>query len=457
MKRVRSTEETIELKRKIVALKVSDLQNILGEYNITKTGRKSELQDRVLSLIKNGSLIDVQRRKLIGKINELTSNFKQLPINMCSKVENKRLKTMPAEESTSSLQTQPNIKLKKIPFFDELGVLLEPSVLTASNNSASEQIKCFIFNLNDRQAIEIEKNRVIDASNIDYTVQVLFRICLVDPSIQNDLFPLNFQLRVNNRICPLPPFLPSRPNTTPKRSSKPLNITPFVKISPVSSNIIEVRWHKEPQKNFAVTCYLVRKLTSENLLQRLKLQAENLTRGMIEEKLSKEVDSEIATTMLRVSLFCPLGKNRMKIPCRASTCKHLQCFDALLYLQMNECKQSWICPVCDKEALFENLSIDGYFLNVIKSLSINDNEIQLHKDGSWSKLEENVEHVQSDEGFVISDEEDANNNNNNIKTDLILKDEPKPVKMKKTMHISKKIKVLHSVDVPETIDLTLDD
>lgn len=111
----------------------------------------------------------------------------------------------------------------------------------------------------------------------------------------------------------------------------------------------------------------------------------------------------------------------LSLPFSASTCKHLQCFDALLYLQMNECKQSWICPVCDKEALFENLSIDGYFLNVIKSLSINDNEIQLHKDGSWSKLEENVEHVQSDEGFVISDEEDANNNNNNIKTDLILK------------------------------------
>jgi hypothetical protein len=78
---------------------------------------------------------------------------------------------------------------------------------------------------------------------------------------------------------------------------------------------------------------------------------------------------------------------------------------------MNECKQSWICPVCDKEALFDNLSIDGYFLNVIKCLSVHDNEIQLHKNGSWSKLEENVVQTQSDEGFVISDEEeDANNN-----------------------------------------------
>ena len=81
---------------------------------------------------------------------------------------------------------------------------------------------------------------------------------------------------------------------------------------------------------------------------------------------------------------------------------------------MNECKQSWICPVCDKEALFENLSIDGYFLNVINSLGINDNEIQIHKYGSWSKLEEDVEQVQSDEGFVISDDEDTNSNKPNI-------------------------------------------
>ena len=186
-------------------------------------------------------MLGIKKLKNVSKHNLKIYNFskfRQSPINMCSKVEveNKRLKTMPAEESTSSLQIQPIVKLKKIPFYDRLGVLLEPSVLTASNSSASEQIKCFIFSLTSQQAIDIEKNRVIDASNVYYTVQVLFRICLVDPSVQNDLFPLNFQLRVNNRICPLPPFLPARPNTTPKRASKPLNITPFVKISPVSSN-----------------------------------------------------------------------------------------------------------------------------------------------------------------------------------------------------------------------------
>lgn len=64
--------------------------------------------------------------------------------------------------------------------------------------------------------------------------------------------------------------------------------------------------------------------------------------------------------MLKVSLNCPLGKMKMSLPCRASTCSHLQCFDASLYLQMNERKPTWNCPVCDKAAIFDNLVIDGY-------------------------------------------------------------------------------------------------
>ena len=54
-----------------------------------------------------------------------------------------------------------------------------------------------------------------------------------------------------------------------------------------------------------------------------------------------------------------LGKMRLTIPCRAVTCTHLQCFDAALYLQMNEKKPTWICPVCDKKAAYESLILDG--------------------------------------------------------------------------------------------------
>ena len=50
----------------------------------------------------------------------------------------------------------------------------------------------------------------------------------------------------------------------------------------------------------------------------------------------------------------------MRTPCRASTCSHLQCFDAATFLQMNEKKPTWMCPICDKPAEFYRLIIDGY-------------------------------------------------------------------------------------------------
>lgn len=85
----------------------------------------------------------------------------------------------------------------------------------------------------------------------------------------------------------------------------------------------------------------------------------NYLKIIVKEKLREDADCEIATTMLKVSLNCPLGKMKMSIPCRASTCSHLQCFDANLYLQMNERKPTWNCPVCDRPAAFDNLVIDG--------------------------------------------------------------------------------------------------
>jgi hypothetical protein len=79
----------------------------------------------------------------------------------------------------------------------------------------------------------------------------------------------------------------------------------------------------------------------------------------VKEKLAEDADCEIATTSLRVALMCPLGKMRMSTPCRPSTCIHLQCFDASLFLQMNERKPTWMCPVCDRTAAYDTLVIDG--------------------------------------------------------------------------------------------------
>ncbi|NXV73348.1 PIAS2 ligase, partial [Atlantisia rogersi] len=147
--------------------------------------------------------------------------------------------------------------------------------------------------------------------------------------------------------------------------------------------------------NYSMSVYLVRQLTSAMLLQRLKMKGirnPDHSRALIKEKLTADPDSEIATTSLRVSLMCPLGKMRLTIPCRAVTCTHLQCFDAALYLQMNEKKPTWICPVCDKKAAYESLILDGLFMEILNECSDVD-EIKFQEDGSWCPMRPKKEAV----------------------------------------------------------------
>ncbi|XP_076637541.1 E3 SUMO-protein ligase Su(var)2-10 isoform X1 [Colletes latitarsis] len=293
----------------------------------------------------------------------------------------------------SQYPVHPDVRLKKLPFFDLLAELLKPSSLMPQG-SLRLQENTFMFHLTPQQSTDIASSRDCRAgSKMDYTVQVQMRFCLQETSCeQEDCFPPSIAVKVNGKLCPLPNPIPTnKPGVEPKRPPRPVNISPLVKLSPTVGNQIHVTWSADYGRPYAIAIYLVRKLSSTELLSRLKARGvrhSDYTRGLIKEKLTEDADSEIATTSLRVSLACPLGKMRMCTPCRASTCSHLQCFDASLFLQMNERKPTWNCPVCDKSALYDTLVIDGYFQEVLNSKKLlpDVNEIQLLQDGSWENL-----------------------------------------------------------------------
>ena len=67
--------------------------------------------------------------------------------------------------------------------------------------------------------------------------------------------------------------------------------------------------------SWVVAIFLVVKLTSEDLLDRLKKKGTrepDYTRNLIIQKLNND-DDDVATTSLKVSVTCPLGKMRMKV------------------------------------------------------------------------------------------------------------------------------------------------
>ncbi|XP_077457535.1 E3 SUMO-protein ligase PIAS2 [Stigmatopora argus] len=292
----------------------------------------------------------------------------------------------------------PDVEMKSLPFYDVLDILIKPSSLGASIAQRYHQEKYFVFALTPQQVREVCISRdFLPGGRRDYMVQIQLRFCLSETSCQQeDNYPNSLCIKVNGKLFPLPGFAPPPKNgVEQKRPGKPLNITSLVRLSSAVPNQISVTWAPEIGKTYSISVYLVRQLTSPLLLQRLRMKGirnPDHSRAQIKEKLTADPESEVATTSLRVSLLCPLGKMRLTVPCRAVTCCHLQCFDAALYLQMNEKKPSWVCPVCDKKATYESLIIDGLFLEILNDCSDVD-EIKFQEDGTWCPMRPKKESV----------------------------------------------------------------
>ena len=73
----------------------------------------------------------------------------------------------------------------------------------------------------------------------------------------------------------------------------------------------------------------------------------------------------------------------MTTPCRSSTCDHLQCFDASLYLMMNEKKPKWVCPVCNKTGM----NIFNHLLKIWKKSKIRPRSVQTKEKRSNTRKE----------------------------------------------------------------------
>uniref|UniRef100_A0A3B4TWI5 Protein inhibitor of activated STAT 1 n=1 Tax=Seriola dumerili TaxID=41447 RepID=A0A3B4TWI5_SERDU len=433
--------ESAELKQMVMSLRVSELQVLLGYAGRNKHGRKHELLTKALHLLKAGCSPAVQM-----KIKELYR--RRFPTKMVSPVD----LALPGVHSASSLPAglaqlgfdshgspspllpvsllgpkhelslphlpsglhpvHPDVKLQRLPFYDVLDELIKPTSL-ASDNSQRFQEACFAFALTPQQ---------FSGANCFH----LF--CLSETSCpQEDHFPPNLCVKVNSKPCNLPGYLPPTKNgVEPKRPSRPINITSLVRLSTTVPNTIVVSWTSEIGRSFSMAVYLVRQQSSAVLLQRLR------AKGIRNPDHSRALSKSLLDLVVKTWNF--LGKMRLTIPCRAMTCSHLQCFDATLYIQMNEKKPTWVCPVCDKKAPYEHLIIDGLFMEILNSCSDCD-EIQFKEDGTWAPMrsKKEVQEVSASYNGVDS----GSSNDNNKKVDVIdltldssseeeLDDEPPP-------------------------------
>eukprot|EP00795_Rhopilema_esculentum_P005897 gene5897-11232_t len=280
------------------------------------------------------------------------------------------------------MPVHPDVRFISLPFAELQDVLIKATSLGQKRMSGYQDIT-LVFHLSPLQVQTITHSRSYSLqSRIEYNVQVLLRFCLAETScIQEDSYPSRCSIKVNGKICPIPGQPPpNSQNMEPKKPHRPVNITSYCRLSPMMAN-----------QRHAASVQLVKCVTASTLVQRLKakpLRNADHARALIKEQLAHDPDNEVATTSLKVSLCCPIGKTRMTMPCRATTCNHVQCFDGSLYIQMNERKPNWTCPVCDKKAFYDQLIVDGLFTEILRSAP-DSNDIVFLQDGSWKVQSDN--------------------------------------------------------------------
>lgn len=74
---------------------------------------------------------------------------------------------------------------------------------------------------------------------------------------------------------------------------------------------------------------------------------------------------------------------RLALPVRATTCKHIQCFDATSYLQLQEQGPQWLCPVCSNPAPYDSLAVDEYVKDILENTSSELDQVTIDPDGTW--------------------------------------------------------------------------
>jgi E3 SUMO-protein ligase PIAS1 len=170
--------------------------------------------------------------------------------------------------------------------------------------------------------------------------------------LQDIAFPPQTELKVNGEdVRANLRGLKGKPGST-----RPVDITNYLRCKNAAfTNKISFTYALTHKK-----FYLVGRICKVNKIEELvaRIQPRIRQADVIRDMVSRAGDGDIEATSQVMSLKCPLSYMRLTLPCRGMGCKHLQCFDATSYLQLQEQGPQWICPVCNNQARFDQLAVD---------------------------------------------------------------------------------------------------
>ena len=101
-------------------------------------------------------------------------------------------------------------------------------------------------------------------------------------------------------------------------------------------------------------------------------------------------DLGLMTTRHRVSLICPITQSLIVVPAKSAHCSHQTCFDLKAFLQMNERRLQWTCPVCKKSAAFDSLRVDERLQAILSNVPSNCSTVEIDSTTDCQYILDNI-------------------------------------------------------------------
>lgn len=196
-------------------------------------------------------------------------------------------------------------------------------------------------------------------------------------------FPPTCEVRVNNRVLTANfRGIKKKAGTAP-----PADITDMSLRGQGAGNQVEMIYVNSNQatgpKKFYLIVNLVEVTAVDELVDRLRKRIESKDKVIAAIKARQTDDDEVQAGPTKVSLRDPLTYTRIGLPCRASSCVHLNCFDATCWYAMMEQTSTWLCPICDRVLDPDDLIIDGFIADILQNVHEDEEDVMIEADGQW--------------------------------------------------------------------------
>ncbi|KIW75777.1 hypothetical protein Z517_10520 [Fonsecaea pedrosoi CBS 271.37] len=221
-------------------------------------------------------------------------------------------------------------------------------------------------------------------------------------------FPHNVELKCNGTdIKANLKGLKNRPGTT-----RPVDITSFIKKKPANyPNSVDMIYALTIKKFYLVVNLVVQK-SIDTMVADIR-RGRVITKDQVIREMRRKAEDpdEIVATSMVLSLKDPVGYTRITTPCRGIGCNHVQCFDAALYLQLQEQAPTWTCPICNKAVPWEQLALDQYVNDILNLTPRSVEAVNVDPDGRWHIQNEN-ETSSRRSNPTPSEDDDGDDDNN---------------------------------------------